>query len=1058
MNSLSAFASPASIKDVFLQTDGEAAQNLAQADSFFEEGNFPAAARKYRDYIERFSRESRALEARVMLAESLYRQALREATQGSEEKIFAEARGEIHRALREIPRGDHLSELIALRLAEIEFNLRRYAEAVEASERWLADHPVGTLRGEVRLLKAQALLAQNQALPAYQALKAALADQPYYEGESRMALAFGIALFEVGNSSDALRYLERLEQPLAHLYAARSHIRLGKPLIAIDRLRALINSDPEGQYAELGQYLLGEAFFMAKNYISALQAFEEFLRLNPRSVYRPAAMYKIGLCQYEREEYLAARGSFQSVLQMTPNSEFAEPSLYMIGEAFMRENRLKEANHAYADMAASFTSALAGSAYFKQGWTHYKQEEHSAAEAALRLMLVKHPAHPLVPAASMLIGNALSAQGRYQDAVRAYQQSLDQLESGSLPEEHKAELRESGLALLSRANYLAGDYGSLVSGYQYFLKHVKPSLNPWRAATFLYMAEGYFRQGLMDQAMNLYKEVIRSYPTSPESSFAQDGLAWTLFAKGDFSAATAAREKLAQHKLRPKVAPTKTVLSEGQAPEELFVGSEFETAAAEFNQKRYLEALDGFERFEKAHPQHVLAAEAALQAGWCYYRLEHYGQALKAWERVESAYAGGSAAVKAAWATADTYFRAGHYDKAIATYERILQTYPQDQATGHARLRIAQSHYNAKDVPRAVAAFEELIRQAPESPEAGEVLDFLTQLLFQPGAKEMALDSLGRIADNHPRVPIGSQARLRIARHFFDAGDHVAAVNQLERSMSGLAGKSELMDAEFYLTESYYQLKRYRDAALGYDRFTENYPGDKRFPAALFHLGAARFKLEEHAEAAAAFSRLAKDFPRTEYAPLALFNSALAYRKLGKWEEAAIALKTYLKNHPEEAKQSNALAELLAIYEEHQQHGLAAELLAQELGSLPQGDVRRVELAYRLAENHAAQGDEAKALEWYQQAAGSGSKKDSFRLAALAKLGERYEKAQRWAEAHEAYEDLARNVSDPQWIEAARVRAAAARERLGQVAVKSSSSTAVAPESPRPRKKPNKKS
>lgn len=110
----------------------------------------------------------------------------------------------------------------------------------------------------------------------------------------------------------------------------------------------------------------------------------------------------------------------------------------------------------------------------------------------------------------------------------------------------------------------------------------------------------------------------------------------------------------------------------GQLAQSLFTGNEFESAAALFNQNRYFEALAAFENFESKHPQHALAAEAALQAGWCYYRLEYYGPAVNTWERTETTYPGTPSSAQAARATADTYFRAGQYEKAIVIYRRIL--------------------------------------------------------------------------------------------------------------------------------------------------------------------------------------------------------------------------------------------------------------------------------------------------------------------------------------------------------------------------------------------------
>lgn len=1039
----------------FSAADTEEKELYRLAGSLFDSKNFPAAAKHFRDFLNRHSRHPRAPDAQMMLAESLYQQALADAAQQApSEKLLDEARHEFKKALAAIPKGDHLAASAHYRLGEIEFNRRRYLDAIESMAQLKKEFPGDLLRGEAAIVEAQSLLALRRAPEAYGLLRAALKDQPVYEQEPRLALTYGIALYEIGNSSGSLNYLERLDEPMAHLYAARSYSRLGKPLVAVERLKRAIQADPHGPQVELARYLVAEAFFAAKDYASAAQAYELFLRAYPRSGMRPAAMYKVGLCQYERQEYLAARGSFQSVMQLAPNNEFAELALYMIAESFMKENRLKEANFAYGELASSYKTALAGTARFKQGWTHFKQGEYGPAEAALRLMLLDHPGHTLAPAAALLSGNVLTKQERYSDAVKGYQQCLDLLEAGKLPEDRKAALREATLALMSRANLLAKDYASLVSGYQYILKHVKPSLNPWRAATFLYIAEGYFRQRNFEEALAVYKEVLTAFPVTPEAALAAEGTAWAYFAQGQYARSAAERAKFASYKTRPPVAPTKTVIKGGAVDPELFIASEFETATTLFNQKKYLEALDAYEAFLQARPDHPNAPDAGLQAGWCYYRLEHYGQALKMWERVEGAYNSHPVAAKAAWAIADTYFRAGQYDRAIAGYQRILLAYPNDSAANHAKLRIAQSHYNAKEILPAIEAFEALLKEAGDSPEAGQVLDFLTQLLFLPQAKEQALLALNRIGESLGDAPIAASAKFRVARYFYETQDYGSAADKLENLLAGITGQNELIDAQFFLAESYYQLKRYADAAGAYERFTTNFPLDKRFPAALFHLGASRFKLEDYAGAAEPFRQLAADYPDTQYAPVALFNSALAFRKLGRWEEAALALKTYIKRHPDEAKNANALGQLAEIYEEHRQYAMTIEALGEARDVLPSDDPRRVELTHRIAEAHSALGDDAKAMQEYQQAARSPLKVNAFRLAALAKLGEFYERGERWVEALEAYNDLAQNASQKEWVDAARARAQAAREKLAHATHVTSSTATDTPAARPARKKP----
>ncbi|MEE8425460.1 MAG: tetratricopeptide repeat protein [Elusimicrobiota bacterium] len=1005
------------------------------AGELFEAERYPAAAKHYQDFLKKFPKHARTHEARMMLAESLYQQALAEAESGKKPPsagALSKAANAFQEALKIIPKGDNLAESAAFRLAEIEFNLKKYEEAIARFSELQSDYTGGLLRSEARLLQAQSLMALQRPHEALPLLEAVLQDQPVYEKDARMQLAYGIALFDVGNPSGALKYLRRIKTPLGHLYAGRAELTFGRPLVAIENFRQVSKLDRGGEHVEISRFMTAEAFFAGHDYRSAIDAYQQFLRDYPQSVFRPGAMFKIGFSHYELEEFLAARGAFQSVLQLAANNEFAMLSLYMSAESFMKEGRLKEAGFAYADMAQTFDGPLAGNAQFKLAWTHLKLGNLPAAANAGKQMLLKHPNHPLASLGALLLGNILTHHKRYGEAVIAYQRALDMLKSTSWDEERKTVIREACLALLNRANLLGKSHGRLVSGYRYVLEEIKPSLNPWRAATLIYTAEGYFRQGLYDESLRIYREVLKFFPAAPESGYAVDGIAWCLFKKGKYAESEKMRGNLEAYRTRPMVAPSKTVLAEGKLPESLFTQSEFETATTLFNQKKFLESLGGYEQFEREHADHAMAAEAALQAGWSTYRLEYYGQAIKTWERVETQYSGTPTATKAAWATADTYFRAGQYEKAIVTYQRIIQTYGDTPAINHARLRIAQAYYNGKDVLKAIGAFEDLLREAPESAEAKQVLDFVTQLLYRPDAKDAALAALGRIADDSPGTPMAAQARYRIARHAYENREFEAAVKGLEPLMTRLTEAGDLSEAQFMLAEGYYNLKRYKEAAWAYERFTASYESDERYLPALFHLGASKFKLEEYEDAAKAFQSLYKKFPKKDHAPISLFNSALAYRKLGKWEDAALALKAYQKDYPEAAKTSNAMRELLAIYEEHHQYNAVAEVILAERDNLPPDDAQRLELTYRLGEAYASMGDDARAVSAYQELVKSPIKRNDFRISGLAKLGEHYERESDWRNALKIYEELGRSASRREWVEAARARAANAREKLGK--------------------------
>ncbi len=1010
----------------------QAQQLYLSAGNFFQTQDYAHAIEQYQEFLKLGRDQPDHLEAQMMLAESLYREGIAQLSLSPKRaaKILKQAKKAYKKVSRDSPSGDYLAESARFRIGEMAFNLGQYDEAVSDMESLVSDYPLGALRGEARLLEAEALMSQKQFSKAENLLDEALKEQPSYADNPRLKLARGIALFETGNPAAALSSLSGLQSPLALLYSARANMNLEKPLIAVENLKTLIADYPEDPEVEMSRYLVGEAFFEARDYTSASQIFNQFLMDYPRSSLRGAATYKMGLCSYNLKDYMAARGDFESVEQMSPPGEFAEPSLYMMGESFLKEGNYTKAGFDYSDLSSAYSNRLAGTAQFKLAWTQYKRQEYPEAHVTLNSFIVRYSSHPLVPVAAYLNGNALGSEGKYRQAAQAYQQSLDLAASNLYP--YRSLILNPALAMLSRSYLEAGEYGHLISGYQYVLKENAPTQDPWRAAALLYIAEGYYRQGLYDQALPIYQEIIHSYPATPESIVAKDGVSWCLFKQGHFSQSYQKRVELEALKNAPPIAPSKTVVVNENPGADLFLNNQYAEAVTLFNQKKYADALDAFERFEKDYAQDPRAADAALEEGWCYYRLNYYGDAVKTWERVETSYASSEAAKSAAWATADTYFRAAQYDKAVAAYQHILQAYPDDAASSYARLRIAQSYYNAKNIPQAISAFEDVLNNSPGGKEGQQVLDYLTQMLYQPESKDAALKALESLASSQSSSPFGAKAELGLGVYFFETGDYTSAVQNLEEAIPNLSRDKDIRDAQYDLAQSYYALKRYEDAERAYQRFTENYPDDPRLRAALFRMGTSAFNLKDFEKAAAAFHQLAAQYPKSHYAALALYNASLAYRKLGDWEAAALALKNYIALYPQQAQKSSASSELASVYEQERDYGKAIKQLESQRSSLKNDDPVFLETSLEMAKDYAAMGDDANSLKEYQAIEASPLKSNPYRLNALADLGRYYEDKKEWSLAAKTYDELSLSSSDPNWRDPARARAEADREKVSK--------------------------
>lgn len=100
-------------------------------------------------------------------------------------------------------------------------------------------------------------------------------------------------------------------------------LKNGKYDEAIRGFRALLEKWPQGRYADNALYWTGEAYYVKRDYKSALAAFESVLQRFPSSPKGPDAMLKIGLTQIDLKQESQGRATLQRLVETYPQSSAA---------------------------------------------------------------------------------------------------------------------------------------------------------------------------------------------------------------------------------------------------------------------------------------------------------------------------------------------------------------------------------------------------------------------------------------------------------------------------------------------------------------------------------------------------------------------------------------------------------------------------------------------------------------------------------------------------------------------------------------------------------------
>jgi len=922
---------------------------------------------------------------------------------------FSEAIGQFEKVLDDYKKS-RLNDTALFRIAESYYNIGDYPQALEYFRKIQKKYPQSYLIGESILGAAQCFIPGGDFGSAELELKKLITTYPSYEKLPQVKFISGIIRFQEGKYEEAVRSLQKIKSDEAIFYSGQSLIKLGKYLAATAKFKKVIGDYKDSRFREQAAFLMADAFLMSKNYSGATQEFRKFLKVYFESPLKEAALYRIAASYFLKKDYTASRESFNLFLNAYPAGEYTSLARYYIAESYRLSDQIKESSFAYGQVISLLPNApITANAKFKLAWVTYLQKNYPTSADLFQKFIDWHPFHPWVAHAYLLMGNCYSVLGKYEQAANDYQLAFDK--------SPKTELGEAAMALLNRVRYTQGNYGQLTSGYTYILKSLPPSKSKWRAYSQLYLADSYYRQKLYRKAIGVYKSIIALYPNTTSAIQSRDGLSWCHFQLGQYDEATKQRQSISQVKLPEGVS----------AP--VMTSSDYELANALFNQKKYLEALEAYEKFIQSSPKSPKVPDAIYRMGLSYYRQEYYTQAIETWESLAAQFPDSEKTEKAIFQIADTYFRAQKYDQAIATYRRILSRYPDNSEIKMAFSRIGQSYYNAGNDDKALAELDAYLRKYPDDENSSATLDLLEASLDRieaggrKGSKARGVKMLRNLIDLYPISTIGSECQFRLARRFFNSKDYENAVKEFENVTTDYPDSPHLGQVQFYIGESYYNIKKYEKAIAAFDRFLQNFPTSEFAPAASFHMGTSHFNLQDFSSAVDAYRSLVQKYEDSEFASAALNNMALAQKKLLRLADAADTYSKLALTYPKDPYAKDALFEVGKIKHELKRYGEAILVLKDLIPKLPKGDERIFESLAIIAEGYHSSNDSDEAIKTLRELSGMVNSRSPWKLEAYRQMGDIYEKTESWTKAVSVYEEGARSSSDKKVASSFRERA-----------------------------------
>ncbi len=521
----------------------------------------------------------------------------------------------------------------------------------------------------------------------------------------------------------------------------------------------------------------------------------------------------------------------------------------------------------------------------------------------IQRFLKKYPSSPQREEVFFLSAECLRNMKQFNQAAQVYE---------SFVREYPASTRAAECQFrLAELSYASGRYAEAAERFAFFVQ--RPPSEEIAAAASYWLAETVYREGDEREAARLYEESVDRYPSGMYADYALFSVAWLAGRSGDQGKAANAYRALAEkYPFSPLVLSARVGLAESH-----------------YRQKEYRRAIEELEvvRPQLASDPDVLA-RAEFLLGHCYLQMEDGGRARTQFETL----AGGEAALQYgreaeyalallslkerkytdalrrfdalsrgsdSVATASLFQKgvtlrlSGDETEAVATLEGMTSAEPADTYADNALYELALIRYDKGDYAGALRYLGRVLQERPGSDRLGETYWMMGECYRAQHQLEKAREAY-RAASRSPGTPerVIAEALLEEGWVLYRLGRYNEAAERLNQVTASAAGLERKDEAHFWLAESYYQAKRFRDALAEYTIVVTRFPKSPRFFDALFGKAWARYSLGEYADAATDFQELLSrrpDGPHVVDARLRLADSYYLSKDYGRAASAYAA-------------------------------------------------------------------------------------------------------------------------------------------------------------------------
>lgn len=628
---------------------------------------------------------------------------------------------------------------------------------------------------------------------------------------------------------------------------------------AIEEGKMLLNEDISTEYKAEVHKIIGESYFMKKDYASAYPNLKIFLesKENPTE----SDLYEAGFVAAQLQKYEEAVNYYNQLINN--QSQLSQNAYYQLGNAYLEINKKQEAlsafRSAYQMNYDVSVQQLAHEQYAKLSYDIGNPFE--AAPSVIQSYIANYPKSNQIPEMKKLLVKSYLYSGNYKETLKA----IDSVSNAS-PEINK--INQEVSYLLGTEEYNKGNYDA---AEQYFNRSLKFNLNTefsdratyWLAQTYyqkgnypsaipffekLLNAEefpeksqlnydlgyAYFKSKIFEKAQDYFKNYLRD----PNPSFKSDAelrLADTYYANNQLNEAIAIYDQTEnaddytlfqkgmslgfQGNSTAKISSLKSLIS--KFPQSEYADdAQYEIGVAYASTDDYDNSNGFFQKVIKTSEDLDLVANAKIYTAQNYIDQNQNEKAFSEFQRLAVEYRNTAFASKVVQAARPLFLKTGD----VPGYENFANTAGvkiKSSDIDKLNLSTAQQFYAKKDFTKAIPFYEKYLTQNPTGEGKYQAEYELGESYFQNGNTTKALLVLENVGNSQNDYQ--QDAQTRIAQIYLDQGNTAEAKKYLdELSKSSNSNIKNFANVElmkiFAEEKDFRNAEKFADYVLGNDK------------------------------------------------------------------------------------------------------------------------------------------------------------------------------------------------------------------------------------------------